>query len=184
MSFAARKRYTYADFLRFPDDGNRHEILDGQWIMTPPPTTDHQRIIMNLIEIMSAHIRRRKLGLLLASPVGVVLGQTRVVQPDLLFVAKSRQSIVRRDAVHGAPDLLIEVLSPSTASLDRGRKLKTYEDSGVHEYWIVDRDARTVEVHGFGRSPRLRVLQTGQAFESDVLLGLAVRVTEVFRGLK
>lgn len=184
MAVAARKRYTYSDFLRFPDDGNRHEILDGQWIMTPPPTTDHQRIIINLIDILSPRIRARKLGLLLPSPVGVVLSQTRIVQPDLLFVAKTRESIVRKDAVHGAPDLLIEVLSPSTASLDRGRKPKAYEDTGVREYWIVDRDARTVEVHGFGRSPKLRVLQTGQSFESDVLTGLTVRVNEVFRGVR
>jgi Uma2 family endonuclease len=184
MAIAARKRYTYADFLRFPDDGNRHEILDGLWIMTPPPTTDHQRIIINLIRILDPFIQTRKLGLLLASPVGVVLSQTRVVQPDLLFVAKSRESIVHEDAVHGAPELLIEVLSPSTASLDRGRKLKAYEASGVREYWIVDRDARTVEVHGFGRSPKLRVLQTGQSFQSDVLPGLTVRVNEVFRGVR
>ncbi len=184
MAVAARKRYTYADFLRFPDDGNRHEILDGQWIMTPPPTTDHQLIIMNLIRILASYIERRKLGLLLTSPVGVVLGQTRIVQPDLLFVAKSRRSIVRKDAVHGAPDLMTEVLSPSTASLDRGRKLKAYEGSGVKEYWIVDRASLTVEVHGFGRSPKLRVLQKGQSFESDVVRGLSVRVDDVFRGVR
>lgn len=184
MAVAARKRYTYANFLRFPDDGNRHEILDGQWIVTPPPTTDHQLIIMSLIRILGPHIERKDLGLLLTSPVGVVLSQTRVVQPDLLFVAKSRRSIVRKDALHGAPDLAIEVLSPSTASLDRGRKLKAYENSGVKEYWIVDRAAFTVEVHGFGRSPKLRVLQKGRSFESDLFPDLSIRVNDVFRGVR
>ena len=184
MAVAARKRFTYGDFLRFPDDGNRHEVIEGEWIMTPPPTTDHQKVVSNLHLLRAPRAGKKDGGELLFSPVGVVLTRTDAVQPDLLFLSSRRAGLLRKDAIHGAPDLIVEVLSPSTASLDRGKKLRLYGRAGVREYWIVDPASRTVEVHEFGRARRTRIHPAGQSFGSSVLPGLRLEVDAVFARLR
>lgn len=184
MTVATRKKYTYSDFLKFPDDGNRHEILDGEWFMTPPPTPDHQRVVSNLLRLLGTHVRSRRLGEVFPSPIGVRLSAHDVVQPEVLFVSRARRSIERRDGFHGAPDLVVEVTSPSTAGIDRGPKSDLYRRSGVREYWMVDPFARTVEVRDFGRSRRTSVFQEGQSIGSALLPGLSLAVHELFRGLR
>ncbi len=180
----SRKRYSYADFLKFPDDGNRHEIVEGEWIMTPPPTFNHQRVVANILHILESHVRSRNLGDVLASPVGVELSRHDVVQPDVLFLSGRRSSVARADGLHGAPDLVVEVLSPSTAGIDRLRKHRAYERAGVREYWIVDPQSLSVEVVEFGRARRTRVLKEGQSFESAVLPGLTVKLADIFSRLR
>ncbi|MBI3857680.1 MAG: Uma2 family endonuclease, partial [Planctomycetes bacterium] len=122
----------------------------------------------------------RDLGEVLTAPVGVVLSKTDAVQHDVLFVSRKRSGLLKKDALHGAPDLAVEVLSPSTSIVDRNRKLALYEKAKVLEYWIVDPVNRSIEVHEFGAARRLRILQEGQAFESAVLPGLTLKVSEIF----
>jgi Uma2 family endonuclease len=184
MAMAARKMFTYADFLRFRDDGNRHEVIEGEWILTPPPTTAHQRFSSNLHTRLGSHVQSHDLGVILAAPVGVVLSRTDVVQPDLLFLSKGRRDLLKKDAIHGAPDLAVEILSPSTSAIDRGTKLALYRRCGVREYWIADLAARTVEVHEFGRSRRTRIHVEGQSFESALFPGLKLRVDDLFAGVR
>ncbi len=184
MAAAIRKKYSYADFLKFPDDGNRHEIVEGEWIMTPPPTFNHQKVVANLLLILGSHVRSRKLGDVLASPIGVELSRHDVVQPDVLFLSGRRSSIAKTDGLHGAPDLVVEVLSPSTAGIDRLRKYRAYERAGVREYWIVDPPSLSVEVVEFGRARRTRVFKEGQYFESAILPGLTVKLDEIFSRLR
>ena len=184
MALTARKKFTYPDFLRFPDDGNRHEVIEGEWITTPPPTTSHQRFSSNLHIRLGGHVEAHGLGVVLAAPVGVVLSRTDVVQPDLLFLSKGRAGLFKKDAIHGAPDLVVEILSPSTTAIDRGRKLALYERSGIREYWIADLAARTVEIHEFGRSRRTRIHAEGQSFESSLFPGLKLRVDDLFAGVR
>lgn len=184
MAVATRRKCTYADFLKFPEDGNRHEVIGGEWFMTPPPTTDHQLVAGKIFRLLGNHAETRSLGIVLASPVGVMLSPHDVVQPDVLFIAARRASIRKKDCVRGAPDLVVEVTSPSTAGLDHGRKSELYGRSGVREYWIVDPFARTVEVRDFGRVRRTSVFQEGQAFSSALLPGLDLRVSEIFKPLR
>ncbi len=184
MATVAARRLGYADFLKFPEDGNRHEVIGGEWFMTPPPPTDHQLVVNQIAFTITTHSRARRLGLVLTSPVGVMLSPHDVVQPDVLFIASRRASIRKKDCVRGAPDLVVEVASPSTAGADRGRKSDLYKLSGVREYWIVDPFARTVEVRDFGRVRRTCVFQEGQSFSSALLPGLVLEVSEIFSPLR
>ncbi len=179
MAVTARK-LTMADFERIPADGFRHEIIEGEEYMTPVPTPEHQSVIVNLTMILSSHAARGNLGRVLVAPTDVVLSEHDVVEPDLLFVARERLGIIGPRNLQGAPDLVVEVSSPSTAAIDRGPKRALYERAGVSEYWIVDLLARTVEVHELGSPRRVRIYKEGQSFESAILPGLPVRVDGVF----
>jgi Uma2 family endonuclease len=184
MAAVAIQRLGYADFLKFPEDGNRHEIARGKWFQTPPPTTDHQLVVNQIAFTITAHAKAGSLGLVLTSPVAVALSPHDVVQPDVLFIPSRRASIRKKDCVRGAPDLVVEVSSPSTAGADRGPKSDLYRLSGVREYWIVDPFARTVEIRDFGRVRRTCVFQEGQSFTSVLLPGLVLKVSEIFSPLR
>ncbi|MBI5410537.1 MAG: Uma2 family endonuclease [Nitrospirae bacterium] len=140
-------KLTYEDYLLFPDDGKRHELIDGDHYMTPAPTIRHQRISGNLHRILSAFARQHRLGQVLAAPCDVLLSDVDVVEPDLLFVSTARQSLLTETHVAGAPDLVVEVLSERTRKVDERIKLRLYERHGVAEYWIVDPDLETLKVH-------------------------------------
>jgi Uma2 family endonuclease len=179
MSVAARKM-TYADYAKIPEDGNRHEILEGDWYVTPASSTDHQSVVVALTALFTNFASRTGAGRAFVAPTDVLLSPHDIVQPDVLFVAKDHASIIEQAFIRGAPDLVVEVLSPATASIDRGRKLTLYERSGVREYWIVDPQARTVEVHDFGSPRRVMVHDDRRTVVSAALAGLRVPVAEIF----
>lgn len=136
---------TYADYLELPDnEGTRCEILDGDLAVTPSPRTRHQRVSRNLHRILDRHVMRHDLGELFYAPTDVILADTSIVVPDLLFVRKERGRVIVERAIEGPPDLIVEILSPSTSKCDRETKRKLYERYGVRCYWIVDPDARRV----------------------------------------
>jgi Uma2 family endonuclease len=138
-------KLTYEDYVTLPDDGKRHEILDGDLVMTPPPLIRHQRVSRNLVRALDAHVREQGLGEILYAPVGVVLAPHTIVEPDIVFVSTARAAIIERHAVVGAPDLLVEILSRATAARDRGAKAKLYARFDVEHYWIVDPVKNTLE---------------------------------------
>ena len=138
---------TYEDYAALPDDGRRYEIHDGELSVTPSPGTSHQRVSRNLNEILGAHGRTRGLGEVLYAPLDVILTNTTIVQPDLIFVAPAHASRVSRRGIEGAPTLAVEILSPSTTMIDRSTKLPLYARYGVPYYWIVDPDARALEAY-------------------------------------
>jgi Uma2 family endonuclease len=138
---------TYADYAALPDDGRRYELHDGELSVTPAPAPRHQRIAGNLYAMLRAHIESRRLGALLFAPVDCILSDTTVVQPDLVFVEAARTSRISERAIEGAPTLAIEVLSPSSETIDRRRKLDLYARHGIPYYWIVDPAARLIEAH-------------------------------------
>ena len=140
-------KLTYEDYVSLPDDGRRYEILDGELAVSPSPTSVHQLISQNLEFAMSAWVRTRNLGRVWHAPLDLILEPTVVVQPDIFFISSEHASIVSRRGVEGAPDLVIEILSDSTAARDRGVKMQIYARHGVGRYWIVDPDRRTLEVH-------------------------------------
>lgn len=174
------KKLTYADYEKMPADGFRHEIIAGEEFMTPPPNTDHQAVVSRLDRLLGNFADGTKLGRVYVAPTAVVLSDNDVVEPDVLFISEARVSIITRKNIQGAPDLVIEILSPSTASQDKGPKLTLYDRGGVREYWIVDVDAKTLEVHEFGSPRRTRVYEAGQSFQSELLPGLTLRLDDIF----
>lgn len=136
---------TYKDYMAMPDDGRRYEILDGEVAVTATPVTLHQIIVGNLYWVLRGHVHGRRLGQVYLSPITVILANTMVVEPDLVYVDTERAGQVTDRGIRGAPTLAIEVLSPSTATSDRGPKFQLYARYGVPYYWIADTDARVLE---------------------------------------
>jgi Uma2 family endonuclease len=174
------RKLTYADYEKIPADGFRHEIIGGDEFMTPAPNLDHQRVVVKLTTLLENHVAGRKLGGIYVAPTDVLLSKHDIVEPDVIFISEKRKSILGEKNIEGAPDLVIEVLSPSTQAEDRGPKLALYERSGIAEYWIVDPPSKTVEIREFGTTRRTRVYKEGQSFESSLLPGLVVKLSDVF----
>jgi len=145
----ANVRFTYDDYLLLPED-KRHEILDGEVYVVPAPNTKHQTVGLNLKLAICRPVKENGLGRVFDAPYDVVLSEDNVVQPDILFVRKERLAIIGSANLQGAPDLVIEILSPGTRSRDLEVKRKIYARFGVQEYWIVDPDAETIEVLVWG----------------------------------
>ena len=138
--------YTVEDVRAMPDDGNRYEVIAGELFVTPAPNLRHQTVLARLYLLIGNYVDRHHLGLALFAPTDVVLGPTTLVEPDLLFVRAVRLGIATAQEFKAAPDLAIEVISPSSSRADRGRKRALYQDEGVTEYWIVDPELEHVEV--------------------------------------
>ena len=177
-------KLTYEDYQHTPED-QRHELLDGELIMVPAPNLRHQRIGMRLGALLHAFVQERELGEVFHAPCDVVLSNTDVVQPDLLFVSSERaRLLLGGDSVLGAPDLVVEILSPATAGRDRTLKRSLYARHGVKEYWLVDPDALTVTVlrPGAADFEVAAVYGEGQTMASPALPGFAADLNELFRG--
>jgi Uma2 family endonuclease len=148
---AGRIRLTYEDYVELPDDGRRYEILDGDLEVTPSPTTTHQRVSRRLSRVLDDYVTRHGLGEIFYAPTDVILANTTITVPDLLFVAAPRGSIITRRAIEGPPDLIVEILSDSTARRDRTRKASLYFRYGVSCYWLVDPEEHTLETYERGK---------------------------------
>lgn len=178
-----QSQWTYEDWLHLPDDGFRYEVLNGELHMTPPPTIAHQNATTKLARRIGSFAERSGAGIVLASPVGVRLpGHPVPVQPDVIFIRADRRDILGKDYVEGAPDLVVEVLSPSNWLYDRREKLLAYQQAGVPEYWIVDTRARTVEVRTLeeGRYTLVAEFGSGEAAHSQAIPGFDVAVDDLF----
>ena len=138
-------QFTYEDYRKLPDD-ERYQLIEGELVREPAPKTYHQRISGKLFYYLYQYVQEHEVGVVYDCPVDVLLSQINVLQPDILFISRTRESIVEEDYVRGAPDLVVEVLSPSTSHRDRGVKMDLYARFGVREYWIVDPEARSMEV--------------------------------------
>ena len=176
-------RQTYQDYCATPDD-ERYELLDGDLMMVPAPNMKHQKVLLTLARKLGDFTEEHRLGTVYVAPCDVVLSDTDVVQPDVLFISRAREHTVTDDNVRGAPDLVIEILSPSTADRDLGYKYELYGRHGVLEYWIVDPMAETIAVHrqGNGRLEAAETLGRGDTLRTALLEGLKLRLDDVFAG--
>jgi Uma2 family endonuclease len=138
--------WSYPDLAAIPDDRNRYEIIDGALVVSPAPRRAHQDVLTQLFSILITHLQAPGRAKVYCAATDVILGERRVVEPDLLAVRAERSDILTDRGVEGVPDLVVEILSPSTARVDRGRKQRLYGDVGVPEYWIADPDAQTLEI--------------------------------------
>jgi len=177
----ANIRFTYSDYLLLPED-KRYEILDGELYVVPAPNTKHQRVSRNLEMALIKHTQDRDLGEILHAPYDVVLSDDNVVQPDILFVRKERAGIIGEANLKGAPDLVIEILSPGTRSKDLELKRKIYWGFGVREYWIADPDLETVEVLSSGEERYITTAVYGKSdfLSSPLLPDFGLPLSQVF----
>jgi Uma2 family endonuclease len=143
-------RYTwdYSDYARFPDDGNRYEVIDGEVLVTPAPSTDHQHIALNLASALRAYVEREPIGVVLPD-VDLLFVTGQFLRPDLVVVPNSSRAGITRRGVEMPPALVVEILSPTSSSIDRVKKPRRYGDFGVPEYWVVDPEERVVWVWRF-----------------------------------
>lgn len=146
-SHPSPRRWTYAEFARLPEDGNRYEVIAGELYVTPAPGSSHQRIVTRLTFVLEAHVRRHELGWVFVGPMDALFSEGDYLEPDLVFVRRERRGVVSERGLEAAPDLVVEVLSPSTAERDRTLKRDRYLHFGVPEYWVVDPDVREITVH-------------------------------------
>ncbi len=186
MATKAQIKFTYEDYKSLPySERERFELLEGELIPMPPsPGFAHQSVSLELVTRLHLFVQERTLGTVLEAPFDVVLGEPgeeQVVQPDILFVSKERRRIIQEDEIRGAPDLVVEILSPSTKEKDRTYKRRLYAKYGVREYWIADPDSQTIEVLTLGKRgyERAGLYHKNEILESPLLSGLRIPLSEV-----
>jgi Uma2 family endonuclease len=168
-------KLTYDDYLLFPEDGLRHELVDGEHEVTPAPNRRHQRVLLNLTRVVDGFVRRTGAGEVYLAPFEVKLSEVDVVQPDLVFVSAAHADRFTEAGLGGPPDLVVEVLSPSTRRRDLTLKAKLYEKFQVSEYWLVDPETNAVTVQR---------LQRGRFVGSDPLVSPATLRTALLPELE
>ena len=175
-------QWTYEDYLSLPDDGVHYEIVNGVLYMAPSPTGEHQDAILEIAAYLRTYVKLPGLGLVRVAPFDVRLSPKHVFQPDVLVVLNAHRDRIQRRFILGAPDLAVEIASPSTAIIDRREKLDAYARYGVPEYWLVDADAHTVEVlmleegtyHSFG------VFEGEDTLPTKIVPNFTVQVQQFF----
>ncbi len=183
MEVPVRSGLTYEDYCRL-DDERRYELIGGELWLVPSPSVYHQRLSIRLGSRLYGYVEQEKLGVVLQAPLDVYLSPQDVVQPDIIFVSRERLDIVGEANIQGAPDLVIEILSPSTVTRDRTRKKDLYARHGVRELWIIHPVAQTVEVYtleaGEYGKPAVYTAGVREKIASSVLPGWNVTPDDIF----
>ena len=179
-------KLTYDDFLLFPDDGMRHELIDGEHYVTPSPNTQHQTVSVTLTVLIGGWLESNPIGRLYHAPFDVVFSRFDVVEPDLLYLSNDRAAdVLTPQHVRGAPDLVIEIGSPGTRARDETKKRVLYERTGVTEYWFVDPEVDVVRIYRRSSERFARALElsreTHDVLTTPLLPGLELSLTRLFR---
>ncbi len=181
MMITAKKKKTYGDYQQLPE-GAPYQLIGGELIMTPAPTPYHQRVAQMLNREL-LKLQEEKIGEVLFSPIDVYLSETETYQPDLIFIASERLNIIGESKIEGAPDLVVEILSPGTAYYDLKHKMKLYEQQGVREYWIVDPMEQSIEVYDNTEGSFKLIAQAAQSglVQSGIFSSLRVELERIFK---
>lgn len=176
-----KTKYTYDDYAAMDDD-KRYELIEGELYMVPAPGFYHQTISMNISHSLKRFVKENNLGTVLYALFDVVLSETDVVQPDIIFVSKERMDLMTEKNLRGAPDLAIEILSTTTRERDKLVKKRLYREYGVKEFWIVDPDKRTIEIMVLKETgfETLGIYFIDDELTSPLLRGFNLNLKEVF----
>ncbi len=179
------KKITYAEFreMDFPeDDTNRYELLDGELVQRNIPSIQHQRIVRNVFRKLDQFVMEKTLGEVFFAPIALLVDDYNAPQPDVFFISNKTEQVMDEYVVMRPPELVIEVLSPSTMLDDRHRKRKLYERFGVKEYWLIDPQNKAIEVLTIsnGQSEIFSFAAEKGTVRSKVLEGFEVNLNEVF----
>ena len=176
-------KFTYDDYCQLPDDGNRYEVIDGVLYMAPAPHPRHQRILFNLAALFAPFsIGENALGEAFFAPIDVIFASEDIFQPDLIFISRDRLHIITNRGLEAAPDLAVEVLSPSTRSRDLNLKRRRYAHFGVPEYWPIDPETRTIRALDLSGGEYLErgIYGIGDVLTTPLIPGLVIPVAQVF----
>jgi Uma2 family endonuclease len=178
-------KLTYEDYRLIPDDGKRHELIDGEHVMSPSPNTKHQRISLKLSYELHRFLQEHRLGEIFVAPCDVVLSDVDVVQPDLIFVAAAQAAIVTEANIHGVPTLVVEILSEGNRKLDETIKRQRYEQYGIPEYWIIDPELEQIKIYRrtdghYGHASVLS-LETQDTLTTPLLPALSLPLATLFK---
>ena len=178
------RKLTYGDYARLPDDNLRHEIIGGEHYVTPSPATRHQRISSRLLRLLGGFAEEHGLGEVFDAPFDVVLSPHDIVVPDLLYLSHERAQFLTQNNLQGPPDLVIEILSPTTRRRDERLKRDLYARAGVREYWLVDPDRKEVTIYRRGTDafdpPDRRSAAAGNRLTSLLLPGFEASLEKLF----
>lgn len=175
-------KLTFEEFRKLPSDGKRYELVRGEVHVTPAPATRHQAVLQNLSVNLGSYVIKNKLGEVWTAPLDVRLGEDTALQPDLIFVSNAHAGIIQENWIAGAPDLIVEVLSPSTSACDRATKLPVYAEAGVPEVWLIDPQAKTVEgLKLQGKKYHVEATHAGdQVLTSNLFPGRQLPLSDLF----
>ena len=179
-------KLTYDDFVLFPDDGKRHELIDGEHYVTPSPNTAHQTVSGNLHLLIASWLETHPIGRIWYAPYDVVFSQFDVVEPDLLYMSNERAAeVLTPQHVRGTPEIMVEIASPGTRKRDETIKRRLYDRAGVSEYWIVDPEVDVIRIYrrgdnAFGRAIELS-REAGDVLTTPLLAGLDMPLARIFR---
>ena len=176
----SKTKLTYDDYVQFPDDGKRHEIIDGDHFVTPAPGTNHQRVSRLILFELMRQIEKKGLGEVYDAPTDVQFSLTDVVQPDLIVVLTRKRKIVTPTKIKGVPDLVVEILSRSTEKVDRGLKRELYQRAGVPEFWLVDSADQSIEQHVLEAGTYRLVATEHKRISFRGLPGVTIDLSEVW----
>ncbi|MCU0444571.1 MAG: Uma2 family endonuclease [Microscillaceae bacterium] len=180
----AEKKYTIAEFISLDelDENFYYELINGEIVKKSSPTPWHQLILARVYDSVGNFVKTNQLGTVFFAPVDVFLDKENLVIPDLIYISNTKKSIITNNGIEGSPDLIVEILSPSTAKYDRDGKMKTYKRNQIDEYWIIDPKAQSIEVYIWqnGDYDLLTYAVEGGKIESKVLAGLSLSAQELF----
>ena len=184
MAIETTTKMTYEDYVLLAEDGRRHEIIDGEHFVSPGANTKHERVVGNIFYALSAFVRPRRLGWIFGSRYDVVLSDSDVFEPDVLYISRARMHMITKANLRGAPDLIVEVLSEFNRRNDEILKKKRYELFGVDEYWIADPELESVKIYrraGDRFAPaEIISTETGGTITTPLLPGFEMSIADVF----
>jgi len=177
-----KKKLTYEDYAELPE-GAPYQLIGGELVLTPAPVLYHQRISRRLVLHMGAFVDSHRCGEIFFPPTDVYLDEHETYQPDIVFVSNDRKGILQKKRIEGAPDLVVEILSPTTARFDLGEKFAAYEKYGVLEYWIIEPAGKTIEIFVWAEGRLVTDQKAGEhaRVESKVLAGFGMDTNDIFR---
>lgn len=182
--YPSQGQWTEEDYFALPDSNRYVELSEGRLIMPPHPTLSHQTALQNIFLKLQAFVEERQMGVVRFAPLPVRLWPGKIREPDIFFIAQEHADRLGERAC-GVPDLAIEVISPATRRVDRVEKFVEYARAGVREYWLVDPEARSVEVyvHEEGAYILFEKSEVGEVAHSKILVAFQIDAQEVFKGL-
>lgn len=173
---------TRHDYAAMPEGPPYFQVIEGDLVRSASPTPRHQQILGVLLHRICTFLGKHPIGCVYPAPLDVYLSDTNVYQPDILYISAERESIIKEHAIEGAPDLVIEILSPSTAKYDQGSKLKIYARTGVQELWLVDPATKRIQIYDLPNDATVPAAThgPGSTFTSKILPGLKFQATAIF----
>lgn len=179
----AAELFTVEDYKAMPPGPPYYQLIEGELVMAPSPNSFHQDIAGNVYYLLRQHVARHRLGKVCIAPLDVYLSEANVFQPDVLFLANPVDPRFQRDGVHGAPDLVVEIVSPSNGLLETKRKRPLYAQHGVREEWLIEPTLEQIHRYDFtsDTAKPVRVIDNDESFETPLLPGLVIRAADVFQ---